>query len=475
LSNQPIRRPAGESGRHHGGMSTHDDELLATTRRALLRRIAVAQAEGRAPSVVGAVVRDGRMVWSGARGEVDGRTPDTDVQYRIGSITKTFVAVLVMRLRDEGLLALTDPLGRHLAGVDGPAAEVTVGQLLAHTSGLAAETPGPWWERTPGELRPELADVLGGDPVRHPAGSRHHYSNAGYALLGALVAALRGVPWGDVLQAEVLEPLGMTRTTLSPTAPAAGGFAVHPWADVVQPEVVQETGLMAPAGQLWSTAADLAKWAAFLAGGHDRVLGSDTVAAMRESASPVDAADPDGGYGLGLQLTRGGGRMLAGHTGSMPGFLAALWVSATEGVGALVLANCTSGLPVGTTAVDLLTITADAEPALPTPWRPADSLAAGLLELVGPWYWGTTPFVLRVPASGEPHLGAVSGGTRSARFHVEHDDFWVGLDGYFAGERLRVVRRIDGSVSHLDLGSFVFTRQPYEPEAPVPGGFPGWR
>lgn len=449
--------------------------MLPATRRALLHRVAVGQSQGRTPSLVAAVVRDGRMVWTGSLSMIEGHAPDADTQYRIGSITKTFVAVLVMRLRDEGLLDLADPLEKHLPGTAERTGEVTIGQLLAHTSGLAAETPGPWWERTPGELRPELADVLGADPVKHPAGSRYHYSNPGFALLGALVERLRGMPWGDVLRTEVLEPLGMTRTTLLPQAPAAGGFAVHPWADVMRPETVQETGRMAPAGQLWSTAGDLACWAAFLAAGHEDVLSARTLARMRLPAAPPEDTDPGGGYGLGVQLMRRRGRTLAGHTGSMPGFLAALWVSVEDGIGALALTNCTSGPAVSTIAADLLAITADAEPGFPTPWRPADALDGDLLDLAGPWYWGTSAFALRVRASGELHLAPLTGQGRGSRFHVEHDGTWTGQEGYYAGETLRAVRRADGSVSHLDLGSFVFTREPYDPKAPVPGGFPGWR
>ena len=78
--------------------------LLPATRRALTHRIAVGQAEGRTPSLVGAVVRDGIQAWCGARSMLEGHDPDDDTQYRIGSLTKTFVAVLVMRLRDEGRL-----------------------------------------------------------------------------------------------------------------------------------------------------------------------------------------------------------------------------------------------------------------------------------------------------------------------------------------------------------------------------------
>jgi CubicO group peptidase (beta-lactamase class C family) len=446
--------------------------LLPATRRALMHRVAVGQAQGRAPSLVGAVARDGRMVWSGSRSMIEGHAPDADTQYRIGSITKTFVAVLVMRLRDEGLLALTDPLDAHLPGTS--VGGVTVGQLLAHTSGLASETPAPWWERTPGDLRPELADVLGPAPARHPAGRRHHYSNPGFALLGALVEQVRGRPWGEALQAEVLGPLGMSRTSMLPQVPAAGGFAVHPWADVMVPEAVQETGRMAPAGQLWSTAADLARWAGFLAAGHDQVLAASTLEHMREPAAPADATDPDGGYGLGLHLTRHGGRALVGHSGSMPGFLATLWVSVADGLGAVALANCTSGPAVGAIAADLLAITAAAEPAFPAAWRPADALDPALLDLAGPWYWGTNAYVLRVRATGELELGPLTGQGRRTRFHVEPDGTWTGREGYYAGERLRAVRGADGTVSHLDLGSFVFTREPYDQRAPVPGGFPGW-
>ncbi len=83
-------------------MTAPSEELLPGTRRALLHRLATGQSEGRAPSMVGAVVREGGAVWTHARGLVDGQPPSADTQYRIGSLTKTFVAVLVMRLRDEG-------------------------------------------------------------------------------------------------------------------------------------------------------------------------------------------------------------------------------------------------------------------------------------------------------------------------------------------------------------------------------------
>jgi len=101
-------------------MSSAETDLLPDTRRALRHRLITGQVQGRAPSVVAAVVRDGSPVWLDGCGDVDGYVPDGDVQYRIGSITKTFVAVLVLRLRDEGRLALTDPLDAHLPGTGRP-------------------------------------------------------------------------------------------------------------------------------------------------------------------------------------------------------------------------------------------------------------------------------------------------------------------------------------------------------------------
>ncbi|WP_392671678.1 serine hydrolase domain-containing protein [Streptomyces sp. LN785] len=455
-------------------MTYSSEELLPGTRRALLHRIASAQTEGRTPSLVAAVQRQGRIVWDGARSCVDGHAPDSDTQFRIGSLTKTFTAVLVMRLRDEGMLDLGDPLEKHLPGT--AVGGVTVLQLLAHSAGLSAESPAPWWERTPGTLRPELDDVLGEQTRMHPPGRRHHYSNPGYTLLGALIEQVRGTSWEEALRREILEPLGMRRTSTQPQTPHAGGWAVHPWADAMLPEPAEDLGLMAPAGQLWSTTADLLRFAAFLTDGDDRVLCAASVEEMRPPAAPSESGG-SADYGLGLQILRQDGRTLLGHTGSLPGFLAALWFSVEDDVTAVVLTNATSGPLVGGVAADLVGIVAEAEPRIPEPWRPLPEIDEELLALTGPWYWGTRPNVLRLTADRGLELGPMQGDGRGARFVARADGTWIGLDGYYAGEVLRVVRNGDGGVSHLDLGSFVFTREPYGPASAVPGGVDeeGWR
>ena len=437
------------------------EELLPGTRRALLHRIAAGQAEGRTPSLVGAVVRDGTQVWCGARSMLAGHEPDGDVQYRIGSLTKTFVAVLIMRLRAEGRVSLADPIGNYLDC--GEAGQATIMQLLSHTAGLAAESAGPWWERTPGELRPALADILGDRPL--PPGRQFHYSNPGFALLGALAGQLRGHSWDEAVRREILAPLGMTRTTLRAQAPHAGGFAVHPWADVMQTEPAEHTGHMAPAGDLWSTADDMCRFAAFLLDGDDRVLPAATLAEMRTPAAP--AATGEGGYGFGIQIFQIEGQTLFGHGGSMPGFLATVLVSPDQGLGAVTLANATAGPAIGKIAADLIGIVAEHEPLLPQRWQPQPGIGPDLLELTGLWYWGPRASIVRVLSAELLELAPAAGSGRASRFRAGGDGTWTGLDGYYTGERLRLVPAAGDIAAYLDLGTFVFTRQPYGPGSPV--------
>ena len=438
------------------------EELLPGTRRALLRRVAVGQAEGRTPSLIGAVVRDGSQAWCGSRSMMEDHEPDGDTQYRIGSLTKTFVAVLILRLRAEGLLSLADPVGKYLDA--GEAGSATIAQLLSHTAGLASESRGPWWERTAGELRPSLGDILGDRPRPLPAGRQFHYSNPGFALLGALAGQLRGHSWDEAVRREILVPLEMSRTTLLAQPPHAGGFAVHPWADVMQPEPAVHTGHMAPAGDLWSTADDLCRFATFLLDGDDRVLPAATVAEMRTHAAPPPEDLP--GYGLGLQILKREGRTLFGHGGSMPGFLATVWVSPDDGLGAVTLSNATAGPAIGEIAADLIDIVAGCEPRRPDRWQPRPGIGPDLLALTGLWYWGPRATTLRVLSAEMLELTPVAGG-RGSRFRASGNGTWTGLDGYYCGETLRLVPAADGVDEYLDLGTFAFTREPYGPGSPV--------
>src|SRR5215212_647428 len=437
------------------------DPVLPTTARVLLARTARVQRDGRAPGLVAGVVRDGGLAWSAGVGEVPGE--HTDVQYRLGSISKTVTAVVVMRLRDEGRLHLDDPLEQHLPGT--PLGDRTVGQLLSHLAGASAESPGGWWERTPGGSRDDLG--LGETDVVLGAARRFHYSNLGFGLLGELVARMRGTSWEDAVAAEVLAPLGMDRTTPRPVAPAAEGRAVHPWADVVLPEPEHHGGVMAAAGQLWASLTDLGQFAAFLLGDTGDVLAASTLEEMTVPAGVDSSAPGWSAYGLGLQVIRLDGRTLVGHGGSMPGFLAGVFVDREEQTGAVSLANSTAGLdPL---VFGLLTDLRASEPRIVEAWTPSPSPVE--LDRLGVWFWGPSPVLLRAVAGGLLHLGPLPGRTgRASRFAPREDGTWRGLDGYYAGEILRIAE------DHLDLGTFILTRTPYDPEAPVPGGVDerGW-
>ena len=438
------------------------DTVLPTTARVLLARTARAQREGRAPSLVAGVVRDGGLAWSAGHGDLPG--PHTDVQYRLGSISKTVTAVVVLRLRDEGRLHLDDPLARHLPGT--PFGDRTIGQLLSHLAGASAESPGAWWERAPGGPLEDLH--LGPEHVVLGAARRFHYSNLGFGLLGELVARQRGSSWEEAVRTEVLAPLGMSRTTPRPSGAAAQGWAVHPWADVVLPEPEHSAGVMAAAGQLWATLADLAAFGAFLAGDTGDVLDPATLQEMAEPAG-VDSSSPGwAAYGLGLQVLRMEGRTYVGHGGSMPGFLAGVFADRDEGTAAVSLTNTTGGPePV---VFGLLADLRAHEPRVVEAWAPSPSPVE--LDVLGVWFWGPTPQVLRAVPGGMLHLGPLPGRPgRASRFRRRDDGGWVGMDGYYAGEPLTM------AADHLDVGTFVFTRAPYDPGAPVPGGVDegGWR
>ena len=442
--------------------------ISPSTARALDVRIARAQRDGRVPSVVASMARRGEPAWFGAAGLVDTAPPTAQTQYRIGSITKTLVAVGVLGLVDRGEVRLTDRIGDHLP--DAPAGDSTIYQLLTHTAGLASETPPPWWERTDGTARPELRDILPAEPRRHPVGQVHHYSNPGFGLLGALLAAREERPWIDVVAERVLGPLGMTRTSYHATAPHAAGWAVHPWADVLLPEPAHDHGLLAAAGQLWSTPGDLCRFGVFLGGDGDGILSRETMLQMRAPAVAPDGPGWTSSYGLGVQHIRIGDAAVFGHTGSMPGFLAVVMTSVEDGLTVSVQSNAWSQLAIGELVTDLLTIVREQEPTMPIPWAAATSVDPGAYEIVGPWYWGAVAVAITLCADGDLDLAGIGGRGRAARFTATGDGTWRGLNGYYHGETLSVQRAAGGQVTHLDIGSFVLTRQPYAPGDVVPDG-----
>ncbi|MFS8479303.1 MAG: serine hydrolase domain-containing protein [Micromonosporaceae bacterium] len=435
--------------------------LLPETTRRLDEIVADAQARGRVPSLITGVVRDGELRHVSGAGDLP--APDPDTQYRIGSISKIMTAVLVMRLRDEGRLALDDPLRRHLP--DAPIGDVTIRHLLGHVSGLQREPDGEWWERAAGGDLTALLRGVGPDKRAYPPHRGYHYSNLAYGLLGGVLAGITGEDWATLVARHLLEPLGMRRTTYSPVEPYARGYVVHPWLGTLREEPREDAGAMAPAGQLWSTVTDLATWAAFLADPRPDVLAPATLAEM---CAPVVIGDPDSwtwGHGLGLQLWRRGERVFVGHTGSMPGYLAFLVVHRPSATGVVAFANAYTlhGGSIAALGLDLLTTVLDREPARPPrPWRPCAAPPPEIGEVCGRWWWMGREYEAAWDDAEKELVVTplVMPGAVPWRFAAEGPDRWRCRSGMNDGEVLRVLRGQSGAVEALDIATGVFTRDP---------------
>jgi CubicO group peptidase (beta-lactamase class C family) len=413
-------------------LSTGDARLQAVLDRA--------QAQGRLPSVVGGVVQDGRLVAVGRAGDLG----DVDSQYRIGSITKTMTAVLVMQCVEDDLLGLDDPVGMHVPETG--YASATVRDLLGHTAGLQAEPVGAWWERSPGVDVATLLARNDGSGRVFAAREAFHYSNLGYALLAEAVARRRGSTWAVLVAERLWRPLGMTRTSCTPVAPHAQGYSVDHFAGTLALEPHHDTGAMGPAGQVWSTLADLALWLDLLATGREKILRPETLAAM---AAPVA---PGIDYGLGLRLLD----EMVGHTGSMPGFLATAFVDPSTRSGVIGFANATTGASMDVLARALR----DGDnPGLVEPWVPSDSVPPEAEEILGLWFWGNSAHEVRWH-NQFLELHSLTDRDNEDTFGLT-DQGWRGTAGYLFGELLEVARRPDGTVSHLECATFRFTRSPY--------------
>ena len=321
------------------------------------------------PGLAYGLIADGRLVHSRGLGTLiagSKRPPDADSAFRIASMTKSFTAAAVLQLRDEGRLALDEPVATYvpdLAGMRGPTRDsppVTVRHLLTHTAGFA--TDDPWGDRMQGLDLDAFARVLRAGPTfAFAPGTRFEYSNLGYGILGRVITNVAGREYRDVVVDRLLRPLGMTSSGFDaadvPAERLATGHVKRDGAWVDEP--LDSYGALAAMGGLFSTVHDLARWVAFFADAYpprdDDEAGAPLSRASRREMQlphatwPPDvtfegvAGEPDvgaGAYGFGLtivhDLTIG---TVVSHSGGYPGFGSNMRWHPASGLGIVVVGN----------------------------------------------------------------------------------------------------------------------------------------
>ncbi len=324
------------------------------------------------PGIAAGILAGGELAWFGGAGWADpeGRvTPTEHSIARVASVTKTFTATAILQLRDRGLLALNDPLERHVpefAAVQergGRRSDVTIRAILTHRSGLETESPTTSWDVPAfGDMAAILA-ALPETAVVIPAMTIWKYSNLGFALLGEVIARRAGLPYAEYVRAEIFEPLGLRETAfqldggLAPLAMTGHQPVRYEDRAAVAP-VVSLDGLTA-AGQLQSNVHDLARWVAFHLGTapiapaiQEAVLAGTS----RVEAQQANYAQPDFALGQGLawRMVRIGEHVFHNHGGSVHGFNSSVGFHVPSGLGVVVLANLWPTTVAGDCAFALL-------------------------------------------------------------------------------------------------------------------------
>ena len=317
----------GASGTGHAG---HAPETQAS-----LGRLAGRLVEAGAPGAI-VVVRTPGGVRRAAAGAASLRPQvalhPTD-RYRIASVTKSFVAAVVLQLAGERRLRLSDPIERGLPGEVPNGRAITLRELLGHTSGLFDyDDDGDWVKARiadPGRTwtARELVAVATRNPPHFPPGRDWSYSNTNYVLLGLVVEAVTKHTLGDELRARIIVPLALDSTSY-PSGTAIGRGAAHgyqgsaPGLPIPAGRLVDVTTRVSPsawgAGQLVSNADDLTRFFAALL--HGRVIPKNELRDMKAPVGGGKAIPFTAPYGLGLDIVHTPCGTAYGHAGDMPGY-----------------------------------------------------------------------------------------------------------------------------------------------------------
>lgn len=321
----------------------------------------------RVPGIAYGVLIDGELVHTGTVGTRDRGTgapvlPGT--VFRIASMTKSFTALAILALRDAGRLSLDDPAERYvpeLAALKYPTTDsprITIRHLLSHAEGFPEDNP--WGDQQLAVTEDEFTALLrSGIPFSNAPGVAYEYSNYGFAILGRIVSRVSGVPYADYVRATILQPLGMSATTLEPRAVPRDRLALgYRWEDNTWKEEPQlPDGAFGAMGGMLTSIEDLAKFVGFQMRAWPARDGADTGPVSRASlremqqvsrTRPATASTGGGvqlsaqGYGYGLRIRQTCDyRHIVSHSGGLPGFGSQMRWLPEEGIALIAMGNLT--------------------------------------------------------------------------------------------------------------------------------------
>ena len=287
------------------------------------------------PGLSIAILKDGKIVKAAGYGleDVDRRiaaAPET--VYKIGSVSKQFIAAGIMLLAKEGRLAIDDPLRKHLDEAPSSWQPITIRQLLTHTSGLVRESPG--FDPMKDQSDIDVVRAAYASPLLFEPGAKWTYSNVGYQALAEIITRVSRRPWPQYLHDQIFRPAGMRETV--PTNMTVGlPSRARGYTGTDNRQAAEEWVALRPSGAFLSTVLDLAKW--------DRALSTDSVLSeeiRREMWTQVRLNDGSSHpYGFGWHVNRLGGRRIVRHGGGLPGFAAEFTRFVDDGVSIVALAN----------------------------------------------------------------------------------------------------------------------------------------
>jgi CubicO group peptidase (beta-lactamase class C family) len=319
------------------------DNSLPASLSARVDRIATgALKDTGVPSASIAIVMGNRIAYANAYGNarLDPRTPATTaMRYSIGSISKQFTATAMLMLARQGKLGLDDKVSRFFPELT-RASDVTIRELLSHTSGYTDSWPQDYvmpFMRSP-TTPAHIMDTWAKRPLDFEPGTKWQYSNTGYTIAGAIIEKITGQTPFVFLQQHVFKPLGMAsayNTNLHPLPAAdARGYLRHALGPLRPAEKIGVNWVYG-AGELAMTASDLARW-------DMSMLGQSLLppASYHEMQTEIRLRDGMGsGYGLGLFIRSMDGHRTLMHDGEVSGFTADNLVFPDDGIAVVVLTN----------------------------------------------------------------------------------------------------------------------------------------